>query len=137
MAKLKGKGSIMQLEVASVFTDITQLLSIDCPVPEVETYDSTCLETTGPGREPAPTGYATSGECGFEMFFDPALTIHKTLLGLLASPAVKNWKLKFSDSGPTVWPFAGILKKLGPKIVMNEGVKASGNIELVGLPTYP
>lgn len=137
MTKLKGKGSILELEVASVFTAITQIISIDGPVPDVETYDSTDLGTTGPGKEPAPTGYAESGEVSFEFFLDPALTIHKTLLGLIAAPAVKNWKLKFSDSGPTTWPFAGIFKGAGPKIAMNDGVKGSGKIVLVGLPTYP
>lgn len=137
MSKLKGKGSILELEVATVFTAITQILSIDGPVPDVETFDSTDLSTTGAGKELLPTGYAAPGEVSFECFFDPALSIHQSLLDLVNTPAVVDWKLKFSDAGPTTWPFSGVFKGMGPKIAMNDGVKASGKIALSGLPTYP
>lgn len=137
MAKIKGKGSLLQLEIASVFTTISQMTSLDFPAPEVETFDGTCLDTTGPGKEPDPTGYADSGECGFELFFDPVLTVHQALTDLISAPAVVNWKAKFADAAVTVWSFAGILTKLSPSAKMNDGVKAQGTIKLKGIPTYP
>ncbi len=137
MSRLKGKGCALQLEIASVFTTIAQLTAIDGPEAEVEDADATSLDTSGAGKVYDPTGWVEPGECGFDGLFDPALATHKALTAMLTMPATKNWKLNFSDSGPSVWPFAGHLKKLGPKIEMGDLVRFSGGVKLSGLVTYP
>lgn len=137
MARLKGKGSQLQLEIASVFTTIAQLTSIDGPEAEIEDADASALDTSGAGKEYDPTGWVEPGECSSEGLFDPALATHKALTALITTPAKKNWKLNFSDSGPSVWPFAGFLKKLGPKIEMGDLVRFSFSVKLSGLVTYP
>lgn len=135
MARLKGKGTALQLEIASVFTPILQLTGIDGPEAEVEDDDGTDLDDTGPGKVYDPTGYVEPGEVEAEGLFDPALASHQALTDLITAPATKNWKTIFSDA--TVWAYAGHLKKLGPTVEMNALVRFSFSIKLSGIVTYP
>ena len=137
MARIKGKGSVLQVEIASVFTAIAQLTSIDGPEAEVEDADATALDTSGAGKLYAPTGFVEPGEVDAEGLFDPVLASHQALTDLLTAPATVNWKLIFADAAPTTWPFAGHLKKLGPKIEMGDLLRFSFGIKLSGLVTYP
>jgi hypothetical protein len=137
MARIKGKGSILELEIASVFTAIAQLTGIDGPEAEVEDDESTALDTSGAGKTYAPTGWVEPGEVESEGLFDPVLASHQALTDLLTAPATVNWKLKFADAAVTVWPFAGHLKKLGPTIDMNKLTRFSFGIKLSGIVTYP
>jgi len=137
MSRVKGKGTILELEIASVFTPIAQLTGIDGPEAEVEDTETSALDTSGAGKEYDPTGWVEAGEVESEGMFDPALASHKALTALVTTPATKNWKLKFADGVPTTWPFSGHLKKLGAQIEMNDVVRFKFSIKLKGLTTYP
>lgn len=135
MTVIVSKGSKLQHEIASTLTDIAQIISIDGPDAEVETFEADHLGNTNPGIPMKPTGRVAGGSVGFEMFFDPALAGHQDLTDQLLTPAVTNWATVFSDA--TAWPFAGTLKSLAPAVDLADGLKASGEIELDGLVTYP
>ena len=135
--KVKCKGTLLQAEIAGVFTSIAQLIDLDGPEADVETFDSTTLDTVGAGKECEVTGYADPGEVKFNYFLDPVLAVHKFLTSLITTPAKINWKLIFADDGATEWPFAGIFTGGGPKVDMGDGLKSSGGVKLSGLVTYP
>lgn len=136
MTKYAGKGSILQLEIASVFTTITQLLSIDGPDMKPEVYESRTLDD-GAGIGQKPTGYVNGGTVSVEGFFDPVGATHQALTDLVTAPAVVNWKIKYSDGSATAWPFAGTLTNFKTSIKMNDGIKFNGEITLDGIPTLP
>lgn len=130
------KGTKLQLEIATVFTDIIQVVSIDGPGPDVETFDARHLGS-GTGVPMLPNGYVAGGSVSAEMFLDPAAATTLALTALLTTPAVVNWKEIFSDTAATEWPFAGILKSFNPSAKPEDGLKATMEIMLSGIVTYP
>lgn len=137
MSKIKCKGTKLQLLVATVYTDIAQLISLDLPEMESETYESDTLDNTAAGIPYSATGRTEGGKVSGELFLDPALSIHKTLLGLLTTPATALWKIIFADTATTAWPFSGAGISLGGSVALKEGLKAKFGIKLDGLPTFP
>ena len=136
MAKVVSKGTQLQLTIAQVLTTIAQVISLDGPGAEVETYEATALDS-GVGKEHKPTGYADGGEVSGDLLFDPVLATHQALTDLITTPAVKAWKHIFADTGSTEWPYNGTLTGFSPTADMADGLKASFSIKLDGLATYP
>ena len=135
MTILKCKGTKLQSEVATVLTDIAQLLSIEGPDSEVESFEADTLDNADAGIPMKPTGRVGGGSVSFEMFLDPALAGHQALLAKITTPVSDSWSLIFSDT--TAWPFEGIFKSLSPTVDLADGLKASGSVELDGIVTYP
>ena len=136
MTKIASKGTALQLSISAVFTTVAQVTSIDGPDSEVETFDSTSLDS-GVGKETDVTGFVVGGTVSGELFFDPVAATHQALTDVITAPAVSSWKIIWSDAASTEWPFSGVLKKLTPKAALAEGLTASFEIELDGMVTYP
>lgn len=136
MAKVICKGTALQQDLASTLTTIAQMVSIDGPPADVETFESTGLDSSA-GKEFDVTGYVEGGEVGFELFFDPALAGHQNLTDLITTPVVEAWAIDFADVGLTTWTFNGILRSFSPAVNMRDGLKASGRIQLDGIVSYP
>lgn len=137
MAKVVSKGTVLQQEISSVFTAVAQVISIDQSGAESETFEATTLDTSGAGKEYAQTGYTEGGNLSFELFYDPALAGHQAISDLLTTPADQNWKVIFADAGTTEYPFTGAGLGMDFSVAMNDGLKASVNIKLDGLGTWP
>lgn len=135
MAKLVCKGTALQHSIASTLTDIAQIVSFDGPDAEVETVESDTLDNTAVGIPMSVTGRVTGGTVSGELFFDPSLAGHQDLTDQLLTPAVTNWNITWTDD--TDWPFAGILKSCTPTVDLADLLKASFEIELSGIVTYP
>lgn len=133
---VKSAGTELQLEVASVFTPIASLVSIEGPDPNVESEDVTTLETTT-GREYELTDFVAPGKVSASGFFDPVAATLKNLTALITAPAIKNWKLVWGDAGATAWPFAGFLESHKPKAEVGQMLKHDFGIQLDGIVTYP
>jgi hypothetical protein len=136
MAKIASKGTAIQLSVASVYTTVSQTISIDAPSVDVQTYNATALDS-GVGMEKKPTGFVDGGVANGSGFFDPVLAIHQAMTDLLTAPAVALWKIIWSDAALTQWPFSGILKTFQPKADIGDGLKYDFSIELDGMVAYP
>lgn len=136
MAKIASKGTALQLSIATVFTTIAGVTEISGPDAEVQTFDATALDG-GAGREHEPTGYVEGGTVSWSMFFDPVAATLQALTDLITTPAVASWKLKWSDSATTEWPFSGILTKCTPSASLDDGLKADGELKLDGIVSYP
>jgi hypothetical protein len=137
MAQLKCKGTVLEREIASVYTAVAQVLSIDLPKMQSETYEADTLDNANAGIPYKVTGRTEGDSVGFELFFDPALTGHKGMLALLTTPAAQNWKVKFADAGPSTWTIPSSGFSFGGKVDMKDGLKAQCSFKVDGLPTFP
>jgi len=136
MTKVASKGTALQLSISAVFTTVVQITNIDGPDSEVQSFDSTSLDS-GVGMEKDVTGFVDGGNVSGECFFDPVAVTHQALTDVITAPAVSSWKIVWSDAASTEWPFSGILKKFTPTAALAEGLKAAFEIELDGMVTYP
>lgn len=134
MAKLKGKGTVIQQTISSVLTDIAQLTDIDLSGEASLDFDSTTLDG-GVFQTKDLTGYSNPGTVKAGMFFDPALAGHEALVDLISTPATCVFKLKYSDAGPSSLTYTSAGFGLDQKVVMNDGVKATMTMNRTGTPT--
>ncbi len=135
MSKIICKGTVLEQTVASVLTPVAQIISMDGPDMEAETFEADTLDNPLAGIPYLPTGRTEGGSLSGEMFFDPALGGHANLDFLLSDPELEAWSLNFSDD--TEWPFSGAGFSLSPTVALADGLKASFGIKLNGLPTFP
>lgn len=137
MAKVKCKGTALAQEISSAYVTVAQVISLELPTAESETYEADTLDNTNAGIPYEPTGRTEGGSCSGELFYDPALDGHKDLTELLRAPAAENWKITFADTGASTWTFAGAGFSMGGTVALNDGLKANFSIKLNGIPTYP
>jgi hypothetical protein len=135
--KYSSKGTKLQLSIATVFTDIPCIDSLQLPQVKPSTVDTTALDS-GVGNEHKPTGYSDGGMSTGSLFIDPANTVHKALLSLLGAPVISSWKAILPDTGATIWTFSGTLTEFGAVTAkVGEFLKCNFEITLDGIPTYP
>jgi len=135
MVKVKSKGTVLQQELSSVFTAVSQLDSITYTGAESETYDCTTLDGAV-GREYSQTGYSEVGEVSISGFFDPALAAHTEIRDLIDTPAAQNWKVIFADTATTTMSYTSAGASWENTVAMNDGLKFSSTHKVTGLPTY-
>jgi len=137
MAKIKSKGTTLKQEIASTLTTVAQLISLTLPECESETYESDTLDNTDAGIPYDPTGRSEGGSASAELFYDPALSGHQSLLSVITTPATTGWSITFADTAASTWIFDGAGLSFGGTAAMNGGLKGSVGIKLDGLPTFP
>jgi len=123
MAKIVAKGTVLQQEIASVFTPVAQIIGTDHQGAESETYESDTLDNTNAGIPYDPTGRTEGGSMDFELFYDPALAGHQAITDLVTTPAKCNWKQIFADAANTELPFTSAGVGVGISVALAEGVK--------------
>lgn len=134
---IKSKGSIVQLEIASVFTEISALQSVSHQGTDVEVFEDTDYNQAAAGKTYNVTGYVEGGNVPFTRFFDPVGAIDQALTDLLTTPAVVNWKIIWSDTAATAWAFTGILTKADVTTDKANGLMQDCDVKCSGLVTYP
>lgn len=137
MTKIKSKGTALHQQIGGTFVALAQVISLDGPGMESETYEADTLDNANAGIPYEPTGRTEPGSLSGELFFDPTLQSHENFLWYLTNPEDESWKIIFADSGTTEWPFTGAGISFSPAVALNDGVKASFSIKLDGLPTFP
>jgi hypothetical protein len=137
MAKVKCKGTKLQRTIASVLTDVAQLIDFNWSGCESETYEADTLDNTDAGIPYESTGRTEGGSVAGNLFFDPALAGHQGLTRLLDTPQEEAWNITFVDTGTTDWPFTGAGFGMGLTVALSDGLKASFTIKLSKLPTFP
>ena len=137
MAKVKSKGTVLKQVIATTYTAVAQIISIDLPDAEGETYESDTLDNSSAGIPYDPTGRSEGGSCGFELFLDPALEGHQAITDLITTPAACEWQLTFADTGESVWNFKTAGVSFGGAVALNDGLKATVSGKLSGIPVYP
>jgi hypothetical protein len=134
MAKLKGKGTVLQKTISAVLTDTAQITDIDLSGEASGDFESTTLDG-GAYETFDMTGYVSGGTVKFGLFFDPALAGHQSIVTDMSGPTTVVWKLKYSDSGPSSLTFTAAGTGLDQKIVTKDGLKATVTLKRTGQPT--
>ncbi len=137
MALIKAKGTVLEQFVSAAFVPIAQILSVDLPEGEGETFEADTLDNSDAGIPYEPSGRSEPGSIGWEMFLDPVLASFQSLTDLLVAPALTNFQLTFADAASTVWAFSTAGVKVGGSIALGDGAKASCSAKLNKLVTYP
>ena len=132
MAKRSSKGSLLKLSIASIYTPVTHIISLNGPNSEVQEAETPTLDQTGAGIPHDITGWVEPGTSDFEAYWDPLLAIHQALKALLIVPAVKQWQQVYPVGSAITYD--GILKSFGTSAAAGEMLKASGSIQLSDLP---
>ena len=135
------KGSILKIDVATVLTAISEVLSIDHDGAENETFKTTTLDTSGSGHTYLSSGRTEPGNVNTEIFLLPANAGHQQITDHLTTPSTTaatqlDGSITFADSASTAWPFKIAGFSLGVSVAQDDGVKASVGMKLTGLPTY-
>lgn len=136
MAKCKVKGTVIRQTIASVLTAVAQVTEFSHSGAETETFDATTVDTSGAGKEYAPTGYSEGGSVDFSIFYDPALAGHQAITDLVTTPATCVWNFTFTDTGPATCAFTSAGLGFGFTGAMNDGLKADVSLKLTGLLAY-
>lgn len=134
MAKLRGKGTVLQQTISAVLTDVANVTDVDLSGEGTDDFDTTDLSTSVWETKDL-TGYAQGGTVKVGLFFDPALAGHVTIVALISTPATCIWKLKYSDAGPSSLTFTSAGVQLDQKIVMKDAVKGTVTLNRTGAPT--
>jgi hypothetical protein len=137
MAFVKCKGTVLQQTIEAAFVAIGQIIDLDGPGMESETYEADTLDNANAGIPYKPTGRTEGGSLSGNLFFDPVLQAHENYLWYLTNPEVEQWKIIFADAATTEWPFSGAGVSFSPAVALNDGLKASFSIKLDGLVTFP
>ena len=137
MAKVRCKGTKLQQELAMVFTDVAQVISLNYTGAASETYEADTLDNADAGIPYEPTGRSEGGSVDGELFYDPDLAGHQAVTDLITTPAKQNWKVIFADSGATEMPFTSAGVGFDVAVVTNDGLKGSFSLKVDKLPTLP
>jgi hypothetical protein len=138
---IPGKGTKLQVELASVLTDVPGLVSIDIGEQEPETFESDSLDNTDAGIPYTATGRVEGNEVSFEGWLNPVAAGLQMLTDMINTPTLASTgdggNIKFADAGLTSWPFQIASVRIGASVALNEGVRFSGAIKLNGKITFP
>lgn len=137
MAIMVGKGTALQESIASVYTAIGQIISIDLPECENETFEADYLDNTVAGIPYQASNRSEGGSVGFEIFYDPALASHRKITDKIINPVTTgtNVKVVYSTTTNTViMSVAGF--GIGGTVALNDGVKATCSGKLSGVPAF-
>lgn len=147
MAQVICKGTVLKRSIASVYTAVAQIISIDLPEFATETYDADTLDNPDAGIPKLPTGRTEGGEVKCELFFDPVLSTHTTYTADALDPYTRlnpsgagtgvGHQIIFADSANTVWPFNVTGVSFGGTVAMNDGLKGSLTLTVNKTVTYP
>jgi len=136
MAKVPVKGTIIKQEISAVLTAVAQITEFSSSGAESETYDATTIDTSGAGKEYAPTGYSEGGSFDFGMFYDPGLAGHQAITDLVTTPAECNWDITFADTGGSNSTMTSAGVGFNFTGAMNDGLKADVSLKLDQLIAY-
>lgn len=137
MAKVKCKGTKLEQTIAAAYVAVAQIISLELPDCESETYEADTLDNASAGIPYEQTGRSEGGSCSGELFYDPALAGHKNLTELIRVPQSEAWKITFADTGASTLTFTGAGFSFGGTVALNDGLKANFSIKLSGIPVYP
>lgn len=133
-SKMKSKGTALLMSIASVYTAIPQIISIDKSGEKAETFDGRTLDG-GAGLPKLSTGFVEPPTISGEMFLDQANTVHVAMKALMRTPVDTNFKITYTDAGPVseIWLVTAV--GISEKMVGNDGVKANFELITSGSPS--
>jgi hypothetical protein len=134
VAKVVGKGSVVQHTISASLTAIAQVLSVELSGSKSNTFDSKALDSGVFGSRDL-TGYSDPGTVSLELFYDAALAGHQFITDNITTPAKNAMKIIYANTTEQLFTSCGVA--FGASIVMDDGVKGSATYEIDGTPGWP
>ncbi len=134
---VRSKGTVCKMAIASVLTAITQMISLDLPEGESETFEADYLDNPKSGIPYKSTGRTEGGELAYEGWFDPSLAGHQAITDLLTTPPADGVACRVVFADDTEWDFTAAGCSLGVSVQLKEGLKFKGKFKLDGTVAYP
>ncbi len=142
MALIKSKGTVLNLGIAGLSSPIGQMLSIDLPQMEVETFEADTLDNINDGIPYKASGRIEGGSVGGELFLDPTVS-QTAIVGFLTSgadnidpAATANTASVVLGDGSTTCTFNTAGMSYGGTVALNEAVKGNFSAKLDGIPVW-
>lgn len=122
-------GCKIQREIASVFTDVAEVVGIGGPQVTVGDIDVTHLQSPNQFKEFIP-GWGDGGVVTIEANFTKAQL--NSLYGTIRT--VQNWKIVFSDLSN--WAFSGYINAISTDTPLEEEVQMPFSIKVTTKPVF-
>ena len=135
MAVYRSKDSCLQLEIATVLTDIAGIRNIKMKLPSPEKMEIDDIKSDHVDLE--VTGRTGGGTLSADSFWDPAHATWHAIHALMNTPAKADWSTTWGNSGTDI-AFSGILESLELNAERTDPIMAPLEIaiaEKVVLPT--
>lgn len=131
MAQFATQGSKLQLEIATVFTDVPGVEGLDGPGGDKEEIEVTAISDT---VKKYLSGLRDEGEVSFNLFYDPANAVHAAIKSNYdaSGNTVAAWKIICSDAGNAEIAFSGYVKTFRFAFQKNTAGMASVAIRVTG-----
>jgi len=136
MAKVICKGTSLKQEIASVYTAVAQIISLNLAGSKAMFFDSTTLDG-GVAKTYANTGYSETPEISGELFYDPALSGHQSYTDLIETPAATNFRITYADQAQTTQTMSTVGHGMDVAVAMEDGLKASFSMKGTGTAGWP
>jgi hypothetical protein len=143
MPKYTSQGTVIEVDIATVFTPVASCKSIDFPDGEAQYIDLTGLDSEHI-EDGELAGLTAPGGAGTEVFYDPADAVHLLLAndpklkpGDVDWPPYRDFRITLPDTGASVVTFTGSVKSFVPKAAAKEALMANLALRLRSPATYP
>lgn len=127
MAVKKCKGTLLQVEIASVFTTIAQVIELDVGQDSIETFEADFLDNSEAYIPKAQTGRSSAADVSGTLFYDPDLANHQFITDTIAAPVTANGKIVLVNADTLV--FVIVSFAMGLAVRLNDGLKASFTLQ--------
>lgn len=140
--KVKCKGTVFAQDLAGVaYVAMAQVIDIDLPDMEMETFEADTLDNALAGILHEPTARSEPGSFSANVFYDPADASHTEWLSYLSTTGVLSalivkCRITFADAATSTWTFVCAGIGAGGTVALNDGLKMSISGKLSGLPTF-
>jgi len=144
MAKLKTKGTVLEIASGTTYTAIAQVSGFSISGTATETAEVDTLDSTV-GIPKMSTGRVGGGTVTYDIIFDPALAGHKTLTALVTSAHLntasqhlqQSWRVKFTDTSSTSMTFVSAGAGFDITCDITDALRSTLTLEVDGCPAFP
>jgi hypothetical protein len=136
MAKLGVMGTVFQMDIATVYTAVAQVISISQSDRGDQTFNADTLDNAADGNSviwgvKAQTGITEPGKLGLELFLDPTNAGHQAIVGAIGK-GNQNWKTTYANTSGVAEEYTSAGIKIGTEVKMGDGLKMKVDLELTG-----
>lgn len=145
MTEYAGYGTTLEIEIASVWTMVAQVVDLDGPSIEAEQIEVSHRgdDSTFDRYRRFVAGLIDAGEMSFDIIFDPDHASHDptitgSLYDLIETGDTANFRINFPGVGSAVTraAFQGFVSSFGITSPLEDGLKADIAIKITGAITW-
>ena len=134
LVPIPSKGVAVLQSVSAVYVAMDALNSVEISGRKSTTFEFVPLNGSVTRKHP-PDGYADAAVIKLGGFYHPTHATYTAFEGLIDAPVETNFKVTWSDAGPTSEVYAGTGFGIDKKAEPGKGVMATMEIQTSGDPT--